>query len=174
MNATTDGWRDHYQMYSYISEELPSLVEQNIPVIAGVKSVSGHSMGGHGALIMALKNQQSWRSVSAFAPICHPMICGWGQGCFEAYLGDNQQDWRLWDACCLIEDGNRPQSSILVHQGAEDNFLDDQLHPLQLSQVCQQQAIDLQLHMAAGYDHSYNFVSSFIGEHIAFHAQHLK
>jgi S-formylglutathione hydrolase len=102
VNATQEPWKKHYQMYDYVTLELPDLIESNLPILANIKSISGHSMGGHGALICALKNPDSYRSVSAFSPICHPSACGWGKGCFGAYLGDNSQTWLTYDATALI------------------------------------------------------------------------
>lgn len=174
VDATESGWRNHFHMYSYINEELPALVEQHLPIVSGVKSISGHSMGGHGALTIALKNPNAWRSVSAFAPICNPVNCGWGQSCLTTYIGDNQQDWRKWDATCLLEDGYKPPSTILVHQGGADDFLVDQLQPQALQDACQQQEIALDLRVIEGYDHSYNCIASFFQEHAEFHQSHLR
>lgn len=173
VNATRPPWDRHYRMYDYVTGELPALVEAELPLVPGRRSISGHSMGGHGALICALKNPGGYRSVSAFSPICHPMQCGWGQGCFSAYLGDDTQSWATYDAVELIGAGARV-SEILVDQGTADEFLDEgQLLPETLRAACEDAGIPLQLRMQQGYDHSYHFIASFIGEHIAHHARAL-
>ena len=173
VNATQSPWDKHYHMYDYVTRELPALLEKTLPLIPGRKSISGHSMGGHGALICALKNPAAYQSVSAFSPICHPARCGWGQGCFSAYLGDEQRTWDEYDAVALIEAGAKV-STILVDQGTADEFLDEgQLLPETLEAACKTAGIPLRLRMQAGYDHSYHFIASFIGEHIAFHARAL-
>ena len=170
VNASQEPWASHYRMYDYVNVELPALLESSLPLQPGRKSISGHSMGGHGALICALKNPEAYRSVSAFSPICHPMQCGWGQGCFSAYLGDNTQPWAAYDAVELINAGAR-----LVDQGTADEFLDEgQLLPETLEAACKRAAIPLQLRRQSGYDHSYHFIATFIGEHVAYHAEALK
>lgn len=174
VNATQAPWDEHYQMYDYVTRELPELLEANLPLITGKKSISGHSMGGHGALICALKNPGAYQSVSAFSPICHPIECAWGQGCFTAYLGENQKSWQAYDAVALIEAGARV-ANILVDQGLADEFLTEgQLLPEALETACQNAGIPLQLRRQAGYDHSYHFIASFIGEHMAYHAKALR
>ncbi|MES9905171.1 MAG: S-formylglutathione hydrolase [Sedimenticola sp.] len=174
VNATQPPWKGHYHMYDYVTQELPDLVESRLPVLANTKSISGHSMGGHGALICALKNPQNYRSVSAFSPICNPIECGWGKGCFGAYLGDDAKTWQAYDATVLIRAGAK-FSHILVDQGTADEFLDEgQLLPEHLQAACNQAGRQLTLRMQDGYDHSYHFISSFIGEHIAYHAAALK
>lgn len=174
VNATQPPWDKHYQMYDYVTRELPELLEANLPLIKGKKSISGHSMGGHGALICALKNPGAYLSVSAFSPICHPTECAWGQGCFSAYLGEDQTAWQAYDAVALIEAGARV-TDILIDQGLADEFLTDgQLLPEALETACQSAAIPLQLRRQAGYDHSYHFIATFIGEHIAYHAKALR
>ncbi|WP_020393781.1 S-formylglutathione hydrolase [Thiolinea disciformis] len=174
VNATQAPWDKNYHMYAYVTEELPTLIEANFPVIAGVKSISGHSMGGHGALIVALKNPQAYRSVSAFSPICNPVKGAWGQGCFTAYIGSNQLDWQAYDATCLVQAGARVPD-ILIDQGTADEFLTEgQLLPENFKAACEQAGQKLTLRMQDGYDHGYHFIGSFIGEHIAWHAQLLK
>lgn len=174
VNATQAPWDKNYQMYAYVTEELVSLVEANFPVLAGVKSIAGHSMGGHGALIVALKNPQAYRSVSAFSPICNPMYGAWGQGCFTAYLGSNQADWQTYDATCLVQAGARVPD-ILIDQGTADEFLTEgQLLPENFKAACEQAGQNLTLRMQDGYDHGYHFIGTFIGEHIAWHAKALK
>lgn len=174
VNATQAPWDKNYQMYAYVTEELVSLVEANFPVIAGVKSIAGHSMGGHGALIVALKKPQAYRSVSAFSPICNPVNGAWGQGCFSAYLGSNPTDWQAYDATCLVQAGARVPD-ILIDQGTADEFLiEGQLLPENFKAACEQAGQSLSLRMQDGYDHGYHFVGTFIGEHIAWHAKVLK
>lgn len=172
VNATQQPWAAHYQMYDYVTKELPALIEQELPVIPGLKSVTGHSMGGHGALICALKEAGAFRSVSAFSPINHPSVCGWGQGCFGAYLGDDQDDWKAYDATELILQGAE-KLPMLIDHGTGDEFLEDQLYPQDLLAACKQTDFPVNLRMQDGYDHSYHFIATFIGEHLAFHAQHL-
>jgi S-formylglutathione hydrolase len=174
VNSTETPWNEHYQMYHYITKELPQLIEAELPVLANVKSISGHSMGGHGALICALKNPQEYRSVSAFAPICNPVNSGWGKGCFNLYLGNDEKQWSEYDATELIKSGNKVQD-ILIDQGKADEFYDEgQLLPENLQKVCKNNNQPITLRMQDGYDHSYHFIASFIGEHIAYHAKALK
>ena len=174
VNATQQPWAAHYQMYDYVTKELPALLEANLPLLPGVKSVSGHSMGGHGALICALKNPQDYRSVSAFSPICNPVNCGWGNGCFSAYLGENKNDWQTYDATALITAG-ASVTDILIDQGTADEFYDEkQLLPENFQQACDKAGQSVNIRKQAGYDHSYHFISSFIGEHIRYHAKALK
>ncbi len=174
VNATQQPWRKHYQMYDYITRELPELIEANLPIVPDAKSITGHSMGGHGALICALKNPELYRSVSAFSPICHPTECDWGKGCFTAYLGEDKQSWLEYDATALIYSGARV-NDILIDQGVADEFYDEgQLLPEDFQTACQSTGQKLTLRMQDGYDHSYHFITTFIGEHIAFHAAALK
>lgn len=172
VNATQAPWARHYQMYEYVTLELPALVESALPLTAA-RSITGHSMGGHGALICALKEPGLYRSVSAFAPICHPMACGWGQGCFKAYLGNDRETWVAYDAVRLIEEG-APAIPLLIDQGADDEFLAQQLHPMSLERVCAARQFPLTLRWQDGYDHSYHFIATFIGEHLAYHAAELR
>lgn len=173
VNATQPPWSTHYHMYDYVTRELPALVETHFPLEAGLKSVMGHSMGGHGALICALKNPGAYRSVSAFSPICNPVQCGWGEGCFGAYLGDDKASWSEYDATMLIDAG-APPIELLIDQGTDDEFLAEQLHPQNLEAVCEQRNFPLRLRRQPGYDHSYHFIATFIGEHMAFHAAALR
>jgi S-formylglutathione hydrolase len=172
VNATQPPWARHYQMYDYVTKELPALVEAELPVIPGLRSLTGHSMGGHGALICALKEEGAYRSVSAFAPVCHPMVCGWGEGCFGAYLGDDREAWKAYDATELIKAG-AAKIPLLIDHGTADEFLADQLYPQDLQDACQTRDFPLTLRMQDGYDHSYHFIATFIGEHLAYHAQAL-
>jgi S-formylglutathione hydrolase len=172
VNATQAPWSQHYHMYDYVTRELPQLVEANLPLLPGVKAISGHSMGGHGALICALKNPGAYRSASAFAPICHPAQCSWGEGCFSAYLGDDRKSWEAYDATCLVEAGAKPVP-LRIDQGTADEFLAEQLCPKDLQNVCATSDFPLTLRMQNGYDHSYHFIATFIGEHLAWHAKAL-
>ena len=174
VNAVQAPWSDHYQMYDYVTKELPALVEANLPLIAGLKSVSGHSMGGHGALICALKNPDAYQSVSAFSPICNPVNCGWGKGCFGAYLGDDTKTWQAYDATALVESGAKV-ADIFIDQGLADEFYDEkQLLPENFQAACDKAGQAVTIRMQEGYDHSYHFIATFIGEHIAYHAKALK
>lgn len=173
INATREPWASHYQMYDYVSRELPALVEAELPLVPGLKSITGHSMGGHGALICALKNPDAYRSVSAFAPICNPLQCGWGEGCLAAYLGEDRETWKEWDATELVKAGAKPVP-LLIDQGTGDEFLAEQLHPQALVDACLERSnFPVTLRMQEDYDHSYHFIASFIGEHLTFHARHL-
>ena len=173
VDATQSPFHQNYNMYSYVVNELPKIIENNFSVMRGVKSISGHSMGGHGALICALKNSNAYRSVSAFSPICNPTKCDWGKGCFSTYLGDNKKQWQEYDATCLVENGTIVDN-ILIDQGSADEFLKTQLHPENLKNACKKQSIELNLRMQAGYDHSYHFIASFIGEHLHYHNKYLR
>ena len=172
VNASRQPWSKHYHMFSYVTEELPALVAEHLPIDATRESITGHSMGGHGALISALKQPGRYKSVSAFAPIGNPVNCAWGHGCFGAYLGDDQGEWKNWDATELIASG-APCPPMLADQGSDDSFLADQLNTDKLKAACDQAGHDATIRMQEGYNHSYHFISSFIGEHIAFHAKHL-
>ena len=171
LNATQAPWSTHFQMYSYIVDELPSLIEQNFPV-SKIKSISGHSMGGHGALTIGLKNQSKYRAISAFSPIANPMNCPWGQKAFSAYLGDNQDNWQQYDACSLLTH-SLSTLPILVDQGTADSFLEEELKPERLLQAAEKHGSPLTLRMQEGYDHSYFFIQSFIDDHLAFHHKYL-
>jgi S-formylglutathione hydrolase len=169
VNATQAPWNDHYNMYDYVTQELPALVEQNFPVTSG-KGISGHSMGGHGALVCYLRNPGMYQSVSAFSPICHPSDCAWGQKALSAYLGEDRTDWIAYDAALLIGDAQE-KLPLLIDQGTEDNFLSDQLKPGMLEQACIANHYPLNLRMQEGYDHSYFFIATFIEDHLHHHAQ---
>lgn len=172
VNATREPWSRHYRMYDYVTRELPELIEQELPVIPGLKSISGHSMGGHGALICGLKEEGAYRSVSAFAPICHPSVTGWGQKCFATYLGSDRDAWKAYDATELIRAGAR-HVPLLIDQGSADGFLYHQLYPKALIDLCEELDYPLNFRLHEGYNHSYRFISTFIGDHIAYHAGHL-
>ncbi|MHA2937074.1 S-formylglutathione hydrolase [Vibrio sp. RC27] len=171
VNATESPWNTHYHMYDYVVNELPSLIEAHFPV-SDKRSISGHSMGGHGALTIALKNQQRFHSVSAFSPICNPIDCPWGQKAFSHYLGNDKSTWAQFDASELLKEGST--LPILVEQGEADQFLDEQLKPQRLIEAAKISGADLQLRMRADYDHSYFFISSYIDSHLEFHSQYLK
>ncbi len=174
VNSTQTPWADHYQMYDYVTKELPAMLEQHLPLMPAVKSIFGHSMGGHGALICALKNPGVYRSVSAFSPICNPSNCAWGKGCFGTYLGDDIQAWASYDATELVKAGAKI-SDILIDQGMADEFYDEkQLLPENFKAACDQAGQPVTIRMQEGYDHSYHFISTFIGEHIAYHAKALQ
>jgi len=174
LNASESVWVKHYQMYDYVVSELPSLLEDNLPLKSDVRSISGHSMGGHGALVCALNNPDKYRSVSAFAPICNPVESDWGRGCFGAYLGNKQSDWRQYDATELVRAGNKV-AHILIDQGIADEFYQEgQLSPENFEQACADSLQNLELRMQEGYDHSYHFIATFIGEHIAYHAKAMR
>jgi len=173
VNATQTPWVKHYHMYDYVTQELPELVEAHFPLITGRRSISGHSMGGHGALICALKKPMFYCSVSAFAPICKPMASSWGQGCFTNYLGVNKQHWETYDATCLVQAGAE-KIPLLIDHGLDDEFLAEHLYPQHLQRVCDERDFPLTLRMHEGYDHSYHFIATFIGEHLAYHAQALR
>jgi S-formylglutathione hydrolase len=172
VDATQEPWSLNYRMYSYVTRELPALVAENFPVEESLAGIFGHSMGGHGALVAALRNADAWRSVSAFAPIVAPMHCPWGEKALTAYLGPDRAHWRAYDSCALIEDGHRVPA-ILVDQGMEDPFLDKQLQPGRLEAACRQAGIPLTLRRQAGYDHSYFFIASFVEDHLDWHAERL-
>lgn len=173
VDATTSPWRDGYRMYSYVADELPALVARHFPVRADRSGIFGHSMGGHGALVVALKNPQRFRSVSAFAPICSPMHCPWGEKALTGYLGPDRAAWRDYDACALIADRGWAGGTILVDQGSADGFLAEQLKPELLQKACAGAGVPLTLNLRAGYDHSYFFISTFMAGHLAHHAARL-
>ncbi len=168
LNATQAPWQRHYRMYDYVVDELPSLMEANLPVTSQ-RAVSGHSMGGHGALVCALRNPGVYRSVSAFAPVCNPSAVPWGRKAFSRYLGDDTTQWHEYDACHLI-----PQAEeclpLLVDQGEADQFLDEQLRPDALERACREADHPLTLRRWPDYDHSYYFIATFIGDHLRHHA----
>lgn len=173
LDATQAPWSRHYRMYSYVTDELPALVAEHFSVEPSRSGIFGHSMGGHGALICAFRNPQRYRSVSAFAPIVAPMQVPWGEKAFTGYLGADRSLWMAWDATQLAatSNWNRP---VLIDQGTADEFLESQLKPQLLANACASVGIPLTLRLQAGYDHNYYFIASFIGEHIAHHAQQLK
>jgi len=168
LNATQAPWSTHYRMYDYVAAELPALVEANFPV-TDARAISGHSMGGHGALVVALKNPGRYRSVSAFSPIVAPSQVPWGEKAFTAYLGEDRNAWNPWDATALVATASE-RLPLLIDQGGADEFLANQLKPELLQAACAAAGHPLTLRAQPGYDHSYYFIQSFIGEHIAHHA----
>ncbi|WP_439540154.1 S-formylglutathione hydrolase [Sphingomonas sp.] len=174
VDATQEPWAGHYRMRSYIEDELPGLILREFPMADLTRQgITGHSMGGHGALTIGLRNPDRFRSVSAFAPIVAPSQCPWGEKALGGYLGDDRAAWRQHDAVALIEDGAR-LPELLVDQGEGDAFLTEQLKPELLAAACRDAEIDLTLRMRPGYDHSYYFISSFMADHVAWHAERLK
>jgi len=176
LNATQAPWNQYYRMYDYVVEELPTLIQQHFPVTDKC-SISGHSMGGHGALTIALKNPQCYQSVSAFAPIAHPTNCPWGKKVFAQYLGDDESQWQQYDATLLVSQmaaqaGNN-KMPLFIDQGDADDFLAEQLKPEALSAACEKSDHPLTLRMQKDYDHSYFFIASFIEDHLRYHAKYL-
>jgi len=171
LNATEKPWSDHFQMYSYIVDELPQLIEENFPV-SKIKSISGHSMGGHGALTIGLKNSDQYQSISAFSPIVNPMQAPWGKKAFTEYLGSDFSTWKDYDTCELLK-LQKTSLPILVDQGDADQFLEEQLKPESLVQAAEVNGSEVKLRMQPGYDHSYFFISSFIDDHLEFHSKYL-
>ncbi len=173
VDATQDPWAQHFQMRRYVEEELPALVADAFPVDMERQAISGHSMGGHGALTVSLRNPGRFRSTSAFAPIVSPLNCPWGEKALTGYLGDDRDAWRKYDACALIEDGARIDN-LLVDQGRADDYLDDELKTWLLEDAVREAGMEATIRLHEGYDHSYFFVSTFIAEHVAWHAEKLK
>lgn len=171
VNATQEPWRSHYRMYDYIVRELPDLVGQ-FPVDLARAGISGHSMGGHGALTIALRNPGRFRSVTAFSPICSPTRCPWGEKALGNYLGPDRDTWREYDASLLLA-ASEERLPVLVDQGDADGFLAEQLQPELLREASAEAGYPMTIRLQPGYDHSYFFIASFIGEHLDFHAGHL-
>jgi S-formylglutathione hydrolase len=173
VDATEPPWAANYRMWSYVTEELPELLFAHFPADAKRQGIIGHSMGGHGALTVGLRHPDRFRSVSAFAPIVAPSQVPWGQKALGNYLGADRTAWRAHDAVALIEDGAR-LPELLVDQGADDPFLEKELRPDLLREACEGAGIDLRLSLRPGYDHSYYFISTFMADHLAWHAERLK
>lgn len=170
IDATAEPWRSHYQMYSYVVRELPELIAANFPIKSDKQGIFGHSMGGHGALVCALKNPDKYLSVSAFAPIAAPMLAPWGQKAFTAYLGPDKDSWREYDATELVKH-TQLDSSILIDQGTADTFYaQQQLLPEKFEEACQQAGQSVNLRFQEGYDHSYFAIASFVEDHLRHHA----
>lgn len=173
VDATQAPWSGGYRMYSYVAVELPKLIEASFPVDAKRAGIFGHSMGGHGALTIGLKNPDYYKSVSAFAPISSPMRCPWGEKALTGYLGQDRAGWCEYDATALIEERGWRGPPLLVDQGASDQFLESQLKPELLKEACRRAGVSLDLRLQAGYDHSYFFIASFVEDHLRFHARNL-
>jgi S-formylglutathione hydrolase len=171
LNATQEPWARHYRMHDYIVDELPALIEAHFPA-TDARGISGHSMGGHGALVLALRNPGRYRSVSAFSPIVAPSQVPWGEKAFNAYLGPDRSAWAAWDATELVANAAE-RLPLLIDQGDADEFLGGQLQPQRLQAACEAVGHPLQLRLQPGHDHSYYFIASFIGDHIAHHARAL-
>ena len=172
VNATQAPWSQHYHMYNYVAHELPALIEANFPA-TNQRSISGHSMGGHGALVCALRNPGRYQSVSAFSPIVNPMHCPWGEKAFSNYLGEDREQWRQWDTCELIATASE-RLPLLIDQGDKDGFLAEQLKPELLRAAAAAADYPVTLRMQPGYDHSYYFIASFIDDHLRHHAKALE
>lgn len=173
VNATQSLWSEHYKMYDYVVSELPALIDQQFPVDSTKVGISGHSMGGHGALTIALKNPTQYQSVSAFSPICSPINCPWGQKALELYLGNGRETWAQYDTVELVKQHPSDQQlPVLIDQGEQDNFLEEQLKTELLEAACLAKDYPMTIRRQPGYDHSYFFIASFIGEHIRFHASY--
>jgi S-formylglutathione hydrolase len=173
VNATEEPFAAHYRMWDYIAHELPALIEDHFPIDPARMGITGHSMGGHGALTIGLTFPDKFKSLSAFAPIVAPGQVPWGHKALGGYLGQDRAAWRAHDAVALIEDGKRPAGDILVDQGAADGFLAEQLRPELLEAACKAAGVNLTLRLQDGYDHSYNFISTFMDDHIRWHAARL-
>lgn len=175
VDAKEEKWKTNYRMFSYITKELPQLISANFPADSSLMSIMGHSMGGHGALICALKNPGLYKSVSAFAPICNPVKCPWGEKAFSGYLGADKTLWEEWDATCLVANYQGAPLQIFVDQGEEDQFLKDgQLLPDNLVESCAKAGMPIILRKQAGYDHSYYFIATYLEDHFSHHAKFLQ
>lgn len=173
VNATQEPWSTHYRMYDYIQDELTTLIAEELPINPLRAGLMGHSMGGHGALVIGLRNPEKWASLSAFAPIVAPSQCPWGEKALGHYLGDDRDAWKPWDATELVRAG-AAQKPLRIDQGEDDNFLAEQLKTPLFERACADTGYEASIHYHPGYDHSYYFIATFIGEHIAFHAAHLR
>jgi S-formylglutathione hydrolase len=172
VDATTEGYADHYRMDSYVTKELFEMIQNQFKVSKAI-GIAGHSMGGHGALVLGLREPQRFQSVSAFSPIAHPTASPWGQKAFQGYLGSDQAAWKSYDATELILSGHRHPQTLLIDQGEADEFLDKQLMPKDLLQAANLKGQAIELRYREGYDHSYYFIATFIREHIEFHARQM-
>jgi S-formylglutathione hydrolase len=175
LNATEDPWRQHYHMYDYLTQELPEIFFEAFPGDAGRQGITGHSMGGHGALTVGLKNPAVYRSISAFAPICSPLNCPWGQKALGNYLGEDRSRWAEYDATELVRSlDHMPAHPILIDQGMADQFLAQELHPHLFEAACRDRGVALDMRRHDGYDHGYYFISTFMEDHLRFHADRLQ
>lgn len=169
VDATTEAYRDHYRMYSYIADEFYGMIQSQFPVENRI-SIMGHSMGGHGALVIGLRQPEQFRSISAFAPISNPMRCPWGEKAFGGYLGQDRSAWEQYDASELLKKGHKHPKTILIDQGLQDEFLEKQLMTSSFQAVCKEAGQQAEFHFREGYDHSYYYIATFIEQHINFHA----
>jgi len=174
VNATEEPWAKHFQMYEYVTKELPGLIGAEFPADMRRQGITGHSMGGHGALTVFLKNRDTYKSVSAFSPIVAPMQCPWGEKALTGYLGADRAAWADYDACALLEAGGAADADILIDQGLADNFLEGQLKPELFEAACEKVGQKLNLRLHEGYDHSYYFIATFMKDHLRHHAAALK
>ena len=173
VNATEEPWASHYQMYTYLTKELTEVIHGLIPNFSGIESIMGHSMGGHGALVIGLRNQDRFRAISAFSPILTPSVTPWGQKAFTAYLGDDQETWKSYDTTALIREANKIQP-ILITQGLADNFYPKELPENLFLEAAAKHGNQVAYEQKEGYDHSYYFIASFLKEHFEFHARQLE
>jgi len=171
LNATAAPWNQHYQMYDYLTQDLPEIFFRNFPADPSRQAITGHSMGGHGALTVGLKNPDVYRSISAFAPICSPVNCPWGQKALGNYLGGDQSQWQQYDATEIVKSLPAiPTNKLLIDQGLSDQFLEQELHPHLLESACNERGVELELRRHEGYDHGYYFIATFMPDHLRFHA----
>ena len=172
LNATEAPWSANFQMYDYVTKELPEIIFAEFPGDRDRQGVFGHSMGGHGALTIGLRNPDTFRSISAFAPICSPMNCPWGQKAFSNYLGADQSSWTEYDATELVKGlgDSRPQNKILIDQGLDDQYLEQELHPHLFEAACTERSVDLELRRHEGYDHGYYFISTHMKDQLEHHS----
>jgi S-formylglutathione hydrolase len=174
VDATRKPWSGRYNMYTYVTKELPGIIDANFPTKGpSHRSVFGHSMGGHGALVMGLREPDAWKSISAFSPICAPSRVPWGKKAFTGYLGEDKETWEAYDACELVQKQQHP-APILIDQGEDDNFLTEQLRPELFEATCKAADQSVTLRMHDGYDHSYYFIASFVEDHLRHHAKYLR
>ncbi len=174
VDATEEPWSKHYRMWSYVTEELPELIEGAFPVVEGARAISGHSMGGHGALVVGLRHPDRYRSISAFSPIVAPTQVPWGHKAFGGYLGDDRATWKDYDATELVNRGQTHAAPILIDQGLADGFLEEQLQPHRFEKACAEHGQALQYRAHEGYDHSYFFIATFVEDHLRHHLAHLR
>jgi S-formylglutathione hydrolase len=172
LDATEAPWRQHYRMASYVTEELQAIIREHFPADLSRQGLFGHSMGGHGALVLGLRHPEIWRTVSAFAPVAAPMLCPWGRKAFGHYLGPDENRWAEWDASRLVASRGWPadRPGLLVDQGLEDVFLEEQLNPDLLAESCREAGVPLELRRHPGYDHGYYFIATFMESHLRHHA----
>ncbi len=174
LDASTDGYKDHYRMESYITKELTSMLQSQFKIPSNKISIMGHSMGGHGAIILGLRHPELFQSISAFSPVSHPVNSPWGEKAFTGYLGNDRDNWKNFDATELILSGRKHLHKILIDQGLQDEFLEKQLMVSDLDKACHEQHQGIEVNFHKGYDHSYYFIASFIESHVSFHAKALQ